>query len=58
MADSAARLRGGGSAVLDKQAAAEQTKQLRLKCTGHPDWSLDQVRVNLQRSYQHTNSTV
>ncbi|EFN59242.1 hypothetical protein CHLNCDRAFT_138234 [Chlorella variabilis] len=52
VADSAARLRGGGSAVLDKQAAAEQTKQLRLKCTGHPDWSLDQVKDCLRLAAQ------
>lgn len=39
VADSAARLRGGGAAVADPGLA----KRLRLKCTGHPDWSLEQV---------------
>lgn len=47
VADSAARLRGGGGAGAAAAAAAKDlaaaTQQLRLKCTGHRDWSLDQA---------------
>ena len=47
VADSQGRVRGG-----DAAAVATAARALRLRCNGHPEWSLDQVRECLRLASQ------